>query len=244
MSTPPPNFEEEAKDIDNVSSGTRGRKPKESTRKRKFPPAADGAGGGNDEGVGGDTRSAPKSSDGPVLDKKLARMQREAQFRNLERDKAVLTKANASLLDQIAALQERVSVVERIRKKNPLPLTETQMEDGEMEEDEHDDGDSDVNAFDDNVDPDDSARDGKNRGTTKRSPGSNILSVQGNRAVNIHLDANKRKSLDSARFSNESMTQFINELEAAHRSNRYTPVETVVSLTSQAARLCHTVNLR
>ena len=41
------------------------------------------------------------------------------------------------------------------------------------------------------------------------------------RMVNIHLNANRRGSLDSATFTTDQMQQFINELEAAHRSNRY-----------------------
>ena len=41
------------------------------------------------------------------------------------------------------------------------------------------------------------------------------------RMVNIHLNAIRRGSLDSATFTADQMQQFINELEAAHRSNRY-----------------------
>ena len=120
MSTPPPNKEEAEKDNDNVSSGTRGHKSKDSSKKRKSPPADDNAGGGNDEGVGGNTSSTLNVSAGLTTDKKLARMQREAAFRNLERANADLTKANANLVNEVAALKERVSKAERIRKKYPL----------------------------------------------------------------------------------------------------------------------------
>jgi len=54
--------------------------------------------------------------------------------------------------------------------------------------------------------------------------------------VNIHVDPNKRKSLDKAAFSSAEMHQFINELEGAHRSNRFVTRDTVLSLVAVAAR--------
>ena len=56
------------------------------------------------------------------------------------------------------------------------------------------------------------------------------------RMVNIHLNQGRRGSLDSATFTSEQMQQFINELDAAHRSHRYVEGDTVLNLTAQAAR--------
>jgi len=52
----------------------------------------------------------------------------------------------------------------------------------------------------------------------------------------IHVDPNKRQSLDKAAFSSADMYQFINELEGAHRSNRFVTKDTVLSLVAEAAR--------
>jgi hypothetical protein len=54
--------------------------------------------------------------------------------------------------------------------------------------------------------------------------------------VNIHLNANRRGSLDNAAFTSDQMQQFINELDAANRSNRFVVGDTVLNLTAQAAR--------
>ena len=154
-------------------------------------------------------------------------MQREAAFRNLERANADLTKANANLVNEVAALKERVSKAERIRKKYPLPPTESQLEDGE--DDEASDG---TNSHESGADIDDpdaarqlfSGRVGSNRkGRDGRSPGTNssILGLGGDRGtVNIHVDAVKRKTLETASFSPELMTSFIHEIEGAHRAGR------------------------
>ena len=54
--------------------------------------------------------------------------------------------------------------------------------------------------------------------------------------VNIHLNSNRRGSLDSATFTSEQMQQFINELDAAYRSHPYVEGDTILNLTAQAAR--------
>jgi len=59
------------------------------------------------------------------------------------------------------------------------------------------------------------------------SPSTSVLGV---------VDPNKRKSLDKAAFSSAEMHQFINELEGAHRSNRFVTKDTVLSLVAEAAR--------
>jgi len=64
-----------------------------------------------------------------------------------------------------------------------------------------------------------------------------VLGVGGEKGVvNIHVDLSKRKSLDKAAFSSADMHQFINELEGAHRSNRFVIRDTVLSLVAEAAR--------
>ena len=69
------------------------------------------------------------------------------------------------------------------------------------------------------------------------TPFNSVLGVGGEKGVvNIHVDPNKRKSLDKAAFSSADMHQFINELEGAHRSNRFVTRDTVLSLVAEAAR--------
>ena len=63
-----------------------------------------------------------------------------------------------------------------------------------------------------------------------------MLGVSNERMVNIHLNSNRRGSLDNAAFTSDQMQQFINELDAAYRSNRFVAGDTVLSLTAQAAR--------
>ena len=46
-----------------------------------------------------------------------------------------------------------------------------------------------------------------------------MLGISNDRMVNIHLNSNRRGSLDSATFTTEQMQQFINELDAAYRSH-------------------------
>jgi len=63
-----------------------------------------------------------------------------------------------------------------------------------------------------------------------------VLGVGGEKGiVNIHVDPNKRKSLEKAAFSSDDMHQFINELEGAH-SNRFVTKVIVLSLVVEAAR--------
>ena len=61
--------------------------------------------------------------------------------------------------------------------------------------------------------------------------------------VNIHLNSNRRGSLDFATFTSEQMQQFINELDAAYRSHRYVERNTILNLTAQAARDMIIINM-
>ena len=77
----------------------------------------------------------------------------------------------------------------------------------------------------------------------RRGPSTGVLGISNDRMVNIHLNSNRRGSLDSATFILEQMQQFINELDAAYRSQRYVEGDTILNLTAQAARDMTTIDM-
>ena len=112
-------------------------------------------------------------------------------------------------------LKHALGVAQRIRKKDKLAHHEFSSEEenggGTVGLNEND---SDPEVFDNNVNPEDdkfTLGDGRSI-REKRSPSTpctGVLGISNDRMVNIHLNSNRRGSLDSATFTSEQMQQFI-----------------------------------
>jgi hypothetical protein len=110
-----------------------------------------------------------------------------------------------------------------------------------------DEVESDLGAFENNVNPEEgksfTVTSRPQRQTAPSTPNTSVMGITKNRMVNINFGHNRRRSLDSAKFTAEQMQQFINELGGAYRSNRYVVKDKILYLTETVARNLITYDL-
>jgi len=108
-----------------------------------------------------------------------------------------------NLTREVDTLKAALEQAQRIHRKDP-PISQASSSDEENA--------SDINAFDNNVDPMDNQSTPKvgRKQPPPTTPSTSVLRAGGEKGiVNIHVDPNKRKSLDKAAFSSAEMHQFI-----------------------------------
>jgi hypothetical protein len=193
---------------------------------------------GDDLAASGENSTSPEQTD-YIPGTRFKRSQ--VEFRKAQLRVEELTTANADLAAANADLELRLRAAQRIRKKNPLPPLESDIEDAEA------DSESDVSgSFDNDVNPhngegDDGHRQPGGQGKTPFTPSSSeALAVGGNTV--IHLDTQVMKPLATAEFTTAEAVAFTRQLESIHRSGKWTS-ETLARWTSTASQKMITCDL-